>query len=56
MIIGLFSLAQSTAHFKAVQEGLVAGKFAFEVIDREPIINDDDETAEKYDFKGEIEF
>jgi ABC-type multidrug transport system fused ATPase/permease subunit len=35
---------------------LVAGKFAFEVIDRDPVINDNDQSAKVIELKGEIEF
>jgi ATP-binding cassette subfamily B (MDR/TAP) protein 1 len=36
VIIGLFSLSTTSNHFKAVVEGRVAAKLAFEVIDRDP--------------------
>jgi len=38
VIIGLFSLSSCSNHFKALIEGKVAAKFAFEVIERTPKI------------------
>lgn len=55
MIIGLFSLALCSNQMKAVVEGQVAAKFAFEVIDRIPPITIDDPHAEKHTLEGHIE-
>jgi ATP-binding cassette subfamily B (MDR/TAP) protein 1 len=42
---------------KAVTEGKVAGKLAYDIIDRKPEIDQDDPTAEVYNpIKGQIEF
>lgn len=53
----MFSVGMATPNLKAVAEGRVAGKMAFDVIDREPAIKQDDPNAKKLgDVKGEIEF
>ena len=39
VIIGFFSLGSTSNHYKSVAEGKVAGKMAFDIIDREPSIN-----------------
>jgi len=52
VIIGLFSLSACSNHFKAVVEGRVAAKLAFEVIDREPSIAPN--SGKKHVLEGEI--
>lgn len=54
IIIGMFALSATSNHFKAVVEGRVAAKFAFEVIDRKPEIDSDDKEGFKFTLKGEI--
>jgi hypothetical protein len=39
VVFGMFSVGMATPNLKAVAEGKVAGKMAFEVIDRIPKIN-----------------
>ena len=56
MIIGLFALAGISPFTKAVADGKVAGKFVFEVIDRKPMINTDNEASKKVDLDGLITF
>ena len=38
IVFGVFALGMSTPNIKAITEGLVAGKSAYEIIDREPNI------------------
>ncbi len=53
----MFSVGMATPNLKAVAEGRVAGKMAFDVIDRIPQIKQDDPTAQKIgEIKGKIEF
>jgi ABC-type multidrug transport system fused ATPase/permease subunit len=52
VIIGLFSLSACSNHFKAVVEGRVAAKLAFEVIDRESAIPHD--SGDKHTIEGSI--
>jgi ATP-binding cassette, subfamily B (MDR/TAP), member 1 len=52
IIIGLFSLSACSNHVKAVIEGRVAAKFAFEVIERVPGIILD--SGAKHTLKGEV--
>lgn len=49
MVIGLFSLGQLVTQFKAVQEGCAAGKLAFEVIERVPVIEESQEHSIKHE-------
>lgn len=48
VIFGLFALAAAPTNFKAITEGKIAGKFAFEVIDRKPLILQDDPNASEH--------
>lgn len=41
IIFGVFALSQGPPNFKAIQEGLIAGKMAFDIIDRVPLIKQD---------------
>lgn len=53
----MFSVGMASPNLKAVAEGKVAGKMAFDIIDRKPAILQDDPAAVKLDqLKGEIEF
>ena len=56
LIFGFFGLAGVGPNFKLLAEGKASGKLAFDVIDREPTINPDNEKGEKIDLKGKIEF
>jgi hypothetical protein len=38
----MFSLGLATPNMKAVIEGKAAGKIAFDIIDRQPLIDQDD--------------
>lgn len=48
VIIGLFNLAMTSGQMKCIFEGRVAAKFAFEVIERTPAIEIDDQAADKH--------
>lgn len=57
IIFGVFSLGMATPNIKAVTEGRVAGKMAYDLIERIPAILIDDPSSEKIgDIKGKIEF
>lgn len=56
ILFGLFSMEGMGNAMKAVGEAQVAGKLAFDIIDRKPIVNMDDPNAENHDLKGHIEF
>ncbi len=49
LVYGIFSLGLATPNFKALSEGRIAGKMAYEVIDRKPKINLDDSNSTKID-------
>lgn len=50
------SLGMATPNIKAIAEGKVAGKMAFDIIDRIPKIQIDDPKSKKLnDIKGRIE-
>eukprot|EP00350_Pseudokeronopsis_sp_OXSARD2_P002315 CAMPEP_0170559030 /NCGR_PEP_ID=MMETSP0211-20121228/39734_1 /TAXON_ID=311385 /ORGANISM="Pseudokeronopsis sp., Strain OXSARD2" /LENGTH=123 /DNA_ID=CAMNT_0010871613 /DNA_START=742 /DNA_END=1113 /DNA_ORIENTATION=+ len=56
VVFGMFSIAMAGSNVKAVGEGKIAGKMAFDVIERIPQIPIDDPEALKSDIKGNIEF
>ena len=56
VIFGMFSVGLATPNLKAVTEGRVAGKLAFEIIDRKPQIDQDAPGKSVADLKGVIEF
>jgi ATP-binding cassette subfamily B (MDR/TAP) protein 1 len=57
IVFGVFSLGMATPNIKAITEGKVAGKIAYDVIDRKPKILLDDPSSEKVgDILGKIEF
>ncbi len=56
VIFGMFSVGLATPNIKAVTEGRVAGKLAFDIIDRQPQIDQDKPGKSTKDLKGEIEF
>lgn len=57
IVFGVFSLGMATPNIKAITEGKVAGKIAYDVIDRKPQILLDDPTAEEVgEIVGRIEF
>ena len=57
IVFGVFSLGMATPNIKAVTEGRVAGKMAFDIIEREPRIPLDDEYARDLNqIEGTIEF
>ncbi len=54
---GAFSLGLAAPNFKAITEGRVAGKMAYDIIERVPSIPLDDRSAIKVDkVNGRIEF
>ena len=56
VLIGLFALGGSGPGIMALGMAKGAGKSAFDVIDREPKIKQDDANAKKHSIVGEIEF
>jgi ATP-binding cassette subfamily B (MDR/TAP) protein 1 len=57
VIYGIMSLGTASPNFKAITEGKVAGKLAYEIIDRLPKILLDDPKSQIIDkIKGKIEF
>ena len=56
-MFGVFSLGMAGPNIKTVTEGRIAGKTAFEIIEREPKIKMDDPSAQALgDINGKIEF
>jgi ATP-binding cassette subfamily B (MDR/TAP) protein 1 len=57
VIFGVMSIGMATANIKAVAEGKVAGKMAYEIIERIPkILIDDDKYKPVGNLRGKIEF
>jgi len=57
IVYGVFSLGIAAPNFKAIAEGRVAGKLAFDIIERKPLIPLDDAQADKHEkLEGKIEF
>lgn len=57
VVFGMFSMGMATPNIKAVSEGKVAGKMAYDIIDRVPQILQDDPNAKVLqNIKGQIEF
>ena len=56
IIFGMFSLGMAHPNIKAVAEGRVAGKMAFDIIDRKPQIHSDQGGIEVKNITGDIEF
>jgi len=57
VVFGMMSVGLATPNIKAVTEGRVAGKMAFDIIDRKPSIDQDKPGKHSIDsLKGEIEF
>jgi ATP-binding cassette subfamily B (MDR/TAP) protein 1 len=56
VFFGIFSIGMATPNLKAVAEGKAAGKMAYDIIDRKPMINQDDPSSSKIAVKGKIEF
>jgi ATP-binding cassette subfamily B (MDR/TAP) protein 1 len=53
VVFGVFSLGMATPNIKAITEGRVAGKMAYDIIDRKPKILIDDPSAKPVgDLKG----
>lgn len=53
----MFSVGMATPNLKAVAEGRVAGKMAYDIIDRKPSIEQDEPNTVKLEnIKGDIEF
>jgi Ni,Fe-hydrogenase maturation factor len=46
-VFGVFSLGMATPNIKAITEGKVAGKMAFDIIDRKPLIILDAKNAKR---------
>ena len=49
IVFGIFALGGATPNIKCVLEGLVAGKLAYDIIDRVPVIKLDDPEAKSID-------
>lgn len=47
VVFGVFALGMASPNIKAVVEGQVAGKLAYDIINRKPKIIIDDPTAKK---------
>ncbi len=56
VLIGLFALGGASPAFTAINTAKVAGKSAFEVMDRVPEIRQDDASAANHKLQGEIKF
>lgn len=57
VVFGMFSMGMATPNIKAVIEGKAAGKMAFDIIEREPKIDQDDPNGKILsNIEGEIEF
>ena len=57
IVFGVFALGMATPNIKAITEGKVAGKLAYEIIDRKPmILLDDPAYADIGHISGRIEF
>ena len=57
VVFGVFSLGMATPNIKAITEGRVAGKVAYDIIDRVPRILMDDPIANSVgNIRGSIEF
>ena len=57
IVFGVFSLGMTTPNLKAITEGRVAGKSAYEILERTPKILLDDPNAQPLtDCKGEFTF
>lgn len=59
IVFGVMSLGMASPQLKSITEGKVAGKMAYDVIERVPEINNDDEQAAMIDenaMQGRIEF
>lgn len=57
VVFGVFSLGMATPNIKAVTEGRVAGKLAYDIIERVPKIKLDDPSAKPVgELRGQIEF
>jgi len=55
IIFGFFSLGMAAPNIKAVTEGQVAGNMAFDIIDRQPAVRNNDKIIKSFD-KGELRF
>jgi ABC-type multidrug transport system fused ATPase/permease subunit len=56
ILFGFFALSSISPHAKAVAEGRVAGKFTYDVIERNPLINQDSNLGKNHKVEGTIEF
>lgn len=57
VVFGVFSLGVATPNIKAITEGRVAGKAAYDIIDRQPrILLDDPSASPVGEIRGKIEF
>jgi ATP-binding cassette subfamily B (MDR/TAP) protein 1 len=57
IVFGVFSLGMAAPNIKAVTEGRIAGKVAYDLIERKPkILLDDPEAEPVGDVRGQIEF
>ena len=56
ILFGLFGLGGAGPAMNAVNEGCVAGKAAFDVLDRVPVIQQDEPNTKMHKLEGNIEF
>ena len=56
IIFGVMALGMTSPSMKALSEGKVAGYSAFQIIDRVPKIDVEEQNKQKLTFKGHIEF
>lgn len=57
VVFGLFSLGMAIPNIGAITEGRVAGKMAYDIIERKPEIDMDEKNAKRLDnVQGRIEF
>ena len=57
ILFGVFSLGMAGPNIKCVTEGRIAGKAAYDIIEREPKIKIDDPSAQPVgEIRGKIEF
>jgi ATP-binding cassette, subfamily B (MDR/TAP), member 1 len=56
VLFGLFAGSSASPQIAAIMEGKSAAKLALEIINRQPLINQDSQTSIKHEVQGKIEF
>jgi len=56
LITGIVAIIAALPNIQAIMQAKTLGTFIFEVIDRVPIVNDDENALEEFDLKNEINF